>query len=99
MSKVVIIIDESDTENVSNILNNHRIEYHLAGYPNGRVKVIESYNSKMNIKKSNKRSSKDHTNMVKFAKQLGYSDISEAIKENGSGANFRRKFKKEFTKN
>ena len=37
--EVVIIIKKTDRDNVVDILNNHRIKFHQAGYPGGSYKL------------------------------------------------------------
>lgn len=96
--KIAIIIDVSNRSNVIDILKNHQIKHYEAGYPNGKVTLIETYQSKINTKKANKAGDKEHQKMIEYSQMLGYKDISEAISALGSGSEFRRRFKKEFTK-
>jgi len=50
MSKIAIIIEESDRNNVSMILKQIKVPFYEAGYPNGKVTITESYPSSMNKK-------------------------------------------------
>tara|TARA_R110002110_G_scaffold25366_8_gene94170 strand:- start:1685 stop:2011 length:327 start_codon:yes stop_codon:yes gene_type:complete len=94
--EVVIIIKKTDRDNVVDILNNHRIKFHQAGYPGGSYKLTESYQSKMNKKKGKHQIQKEHNSMLKYIAQLGCKDIGEAIVLKGGGAAFRRSFKSEY---
>lgn len=88
MSQVVISIDESHLENTSKLLKKYSIPFRILGYPNGTVQVVESFPSKLNV----------HADLNKFAIQLGYKSTVDAIKNIGSGREFRNKFNKEFNK-
>ena len=99
MEQRVIIIEESQIEVVKEILENHRINYREAGFPNGIVTVSEKYESEMNQEKHNvKRVRSTHEQRRKFAQHLGCKDIPEAIVKVGGGINFNRRFKAEFEK-
>jgi hypothetical protein len=94
--EVIIIVKKTDRDNVVNILLNHKIKFHQAGFPGGSYKLTESYQSEMNKKKGKHQAQKEHNNMLKYIEHLGCNDIGEAIVLKGGGGAFRRAFKAEF---
>lgn len=86
MEQSIISIPESSLSNAIKLFDKYNIKYRLLGYPNGKIKTVESFPSKMNL----------HSDMQKFAKQLGYKNTVEAISKIGSGRAFKLKFDKEF---
>lgn len=84
MNEIVFIINKEKSDIVKALFKKNNIPYREAGYPDGKVEVKESYNSKINI----------HSKMTEFSKSLGFSDTVEAIGSMGSAIIFKRKFNK-----
>lgn len=82
MKQHVLLINEGDLRKAIVALEQQSIYYKIAGYPDGKVEVKESYPSKIN----------NHSLMVKFAKSLGYGNVTMAIIGMGGGGNFKRAF-------
>ena len=84
----VLLIKEEEIKKTCELLQDFDIYYREAGYPNGSVKVKESYPSKINL----------HADMQKYAKLKGYNSVSEAIGKMGGSIAFKKSFQKEFQK-
>ena len=82
MKQFIIIVNQTQISLTKAILEENKINYREAGYPDGKVVVKESYPSKMN----------KHTDMRNFAKEEGYVSVTDAIGAMGSALVFKRKF-------
>jgi len=89
MKNRILIIKEHQFQLVSEILENHRVPFTEGDYTE---KITTT-----TMNRENKKTARiKHTNMLKFAQQLGCDNIVAAISLCGSGGEFNRRFKKEF---
>lgn len=80
MKEIVFIVNEDKKNLLIALMEQNNIPYREAGYPNGKVKVIESFESKINI----------HTDLLRFAKSRGFTSIPGAIAGIGSAYKFKK---------
>lgn len=82
MQTVIFKINIQNREKVRELFYDNEIPFEEAGYPNGKVELIETFESKENI----------HADMQIYAKELGYEDLVDAIGTIGSAREFKRMF-------
>jgi hypothetical protein len=83
MKEIVFIINEDKRDVVRALFEQNNIPYREAGYPDGKVVVTESFNSKMNT----------YTDLLTFSQGLGYTSILGAIAGVGSSYTLKKMYK------
>jgi hypothetical protein len=83
MNRHALLINDYDVNKVKSILKERKIPFTHAGFPNGQVKVTESYASKINAKEE----------LSKFAIFKGYKSLDQAIDKAG-WRTFRKQYEK-----
>ncbi len=98
MDLVILKIEKVHIKEVINALNSFNLKYEIAGNPNGKVTLIESFQSSMNNKRKsgNNKKKYQYDKMNKYAVEKGYKDVTEAISKLGSHKIFMKKFKEEY---
>ena len=98
MELVILKIEKVYINEVMNALNSFNLKYEIAGDPNGKVTLIESFESSMNNKRKSgdNKKKEQYDKMNNYAVEKGYKDVTDAISKLGSPKIFIKKFKEEY---